>query len=162
MKDDSDKFLRDIRKTLNEQNDHLDGATLSRLNQARQRARTLAARRKRRITFWGWSVVPAAFAVIMVLLIRQPAEILPPAEAGIDDLQILSSEDALEFFQEDMAFYEWVYEITEIQTSPDNRGDTGAHADSSVALANSRGNSNAATTGGEFAGQQSFGISRFI
>lgn len=150
MNNDSEKLRQNIRRLLNEQNDNLDGATLSRLNQARQQA--LSSRRKRRSIFWGWTMVPAAFAVILVLLIRQPTNMLPPADEGIADLQILTSEDSLEFFQEDMAFYEWVYEITEEQNVPDDHSDFGFDPSNSMVRADSRADGHGKSTGGVSAG----------
>ena len=160
MKKDSEKLRQDIQHLLNDQNDNLDGATLSRLNQARQQA--LSARRKRRSMFWGWSMVPAAFVIILVLLIRQPTNMLQPAEEGIADLQILTSEDSLEFFQEDMAFYEWVYEITEEQIVPDGRSDSGVDTSNTMVRASSRADGSGKSTGRVSTGWRTPGVSWFI
>lgn len=160
MKNESEKLRQDIQHLLNEQNDNLDAATLSRLNQARQQA--LSSRRKRRSMFWSWSMVPAAFVIFLVLLIRQPTNMLQPAEEGIADLHILTSEDSLEFFQEDMAFYEWVYEVTEEQIIPDDRGDSGVDTSSTMVRAGSRADGNRKSTGRVSAGRRTPGVSWFI
>jgi len=160
MRDDTEKLRQDVQRLLNEQNDNLDAATLSRLNQARHQA--LASRRTRRARFWGWSMVPATFAVILVLLIRQPADVLQPADEEIVDLQILTSDESLEFFQEDMAFYEWVYEITEEQNIPDNHSDSGNYSANSMDRASSRPSGISQTAKRVTAGRRTPGVSWII
>lgn len=161
MTDDPEKLLQDVRRVLDEQNNNLDGSTLSSLNRARQRA--LQGRKKRRARFWGWSLMPAAGAVLMVLLLRQPTDIVLPSGEEISDLQILTSEESLEFFQEDMAFYEWIEEVMENESVHNNNNDTLDNiSDNLVSTGNfERGTKHSASRRTE-SGWRVFGVSRFI
>lgn len=88
----------------------LDAATLSRLNRARQAA--LAARAPRRS--WWWFALPAAATAALVLgvgLAGKPAPSVPVGAAvpvSAQDFELLSADDNLELYQEDLDFYAWL------------------------------------------------------
>ena len=100
------------RVLLDESADALDAATLSRLNRARQAA--LAQRRPAR----QWAL-PAGLASACVLLLAVLTwhSYLPTAGTSLEDplartavpgdLDLVSSEDSLEFYQ-DLEFYAWL------------------------------------------------------
>jgi len=161
MSEDHEKMLQDVRRVLDEQNHNLDSSTLSRLNRARQRA--LESRKKRRSNFWGWTLVPATATVLMVLLLRQPADFLQPANNEISDLQILTSEESLEFFQEDMAFYEWIEEVIENESVHNHNDDTLGNINNNLVSSVSHQRETEQQAGGrKDSGWRVFGISRFI
>jgi hypothetical protein len=95
----------------------IDGATRSRLTQARHRA--LEELPKRRSTGWRWvpAGVAAAAAVVTVLLVVSPGSGLDERVVIVeapDDLEILLGEDELEMIDE-LEFYAWIDELDELQ-----------------------------------------------
>ncbi len=99
------------RALLQESADQLDGATRSRLTQARHAA--LDAIKQRQTNVWTW-LLPAAgvasAAVVAVLLsvnlVQQDAQQMA-ATAVVDELEIVTAEDSLEFYR-DVEFYAWL------------------------------------------------------
>lgn len=94
----------------------IDGATQSRLTQARHRALDELPKR-RRLIGWGW--VPAgaaAAAVVMAWLLVSPGPGLEVERVATtpDDLEILLGEDELEMIDE-LEFYAWIDELDELQ-----------------------------------------------
>jgi hypothetical protein len=161
MTDDPEKLLKNVRRVLDEQSENLDGSTLSRLNGARQKA--LEGRKKRRARLWGWSLVPAAAATLMLLVLRQPSDFMQPAGDEISDLQILISEESLDFFQEDLAFYEWIEEVMEKESVHNDNNHTLDHRNDFVVSTTffERGAEQSADRRTE-SGWRVFGVSRFI
>ncbi len=160
MTEENEKFLRDVRQVLDDQNSALDGATLSRLNRSRQQALQKKSRPKSRLL--GWTLVPAAGAALMVLLLRQPTSVGPPAGDEISDLQILTSEETLEFFQEDMAFYEWIDEILAAENADHHDGSGAVSADRLVSSGSSGSRAESTTGAGSETGWRTSRVSRFI
>ncbi|MDJ0740828.1 MAG: hypothetical protein QNJ91_14025 [Gammaproteobacteria bacterium] len=92
----------------------LDGATRSRLNQARQRA--VAAAHAAPATRWlPWRIAGAAAAVCAVtltaLLMREPAPELPVALPD-DDVELLALDADLELIEE-VEFYHWLEDTSD-------------------------------------------------
>jgi len=112
MSDNNDRFNRDVRRILNESLEDLDGPTLARLNQARQRALAARSGRKARLVIWG-SIPAAGLVVLLLLLFRSVTPIPQIAAPEISDLQIMTATESLDFYQEDMEFYEWMTEVLE-------------------------------------------------
>jgi hypothetical protein len=100
----------------------LDAATLSKLNQSRQRALVAAAgvRSRPNLRWWAWAPAGALAAVALaaVLLLRAPAEpdvnggpvvVDAAAEQALDPLVLMAAGDDLELATEaDLDFYAWV------------------------------------------------------
>lgn len=88
----------------------LDAATLSRLNRARQAALTAQAPRRS----WWWFALPAAATAALVLgvgLSGPPSPTVPvgaAAPVSAQDFELLSADDNLELYQEDLDFYAWL------------------------------------------------------
>lgn len=103
-----DKLLNQtIIQQLDQAADSLDGATHSRLNQARQKALAQATPRTRPIWAWGGLATAAASALLVVTLWQgSPEPGLLPQPLG-EDLEILASEDELELLEE-LEFYQWL------------------------------------------------------
>jgi hypothetical protein len=107
MNDDDDPLIGRIRSALDEGAANLDGATRSRLAQARARAL------EPRHSHWRlW--LPAGGAVFAsvlaaVLWLGQPAPLPGNGFNGVADLELLTSNDGLELYQE-LDFYRWLEE----------------------------------------------------
>lgn len=103
----------------------LDGATRSRLTQARHRA--LDEQVHRRDRRWLSTLVPAgaaaAVALVAWLVVLQPS---PPTEvvqdASLGDLEILLGEEDLEMLEEELEFYGWLEEQPEFANAGDSVG----------------------------------------
>lgn len=108
-KEPLEKRARDL---LDESVEHLDAATLSRLNQARQRA--LEAARRRASPSWQWWGLPAGGLAVAVLAVAvwwpRTAEIETPVSV-MEDMEILVSAD-IEML-EDLEFFMWLDEADE-------------------------------------------------
>lgn len=107
MKKSDEKFAREAKALFDESVDGLDGASLSTLNQGRQRA--LAELQAQPAPWLRW--VPAAGAaaatlIVVMLVLPGPVDIQPVPDA-VTDMEILLGEDSIEMF-EDLEFYEWI------------------------------------------------------
>lgn len=127
---DASAIERQARAAFDDSVAHLDAATLSRLNQSRQRA-LAAARGRSTVTQRWWTWAPAgalaAAALVAVLLARAPsapetvATRAPDAvnvtgDATLDPLTVLATGDDLELATAaDLDFYAWV----ELETADD-------------------------------------------
>jgi hypothetical protein len=108
---DDARWITPLTAELDRRVEDLDAATLSRLNRARQAA--LASRAPRRS--WWWIALPAAATAALVLgvgLAGRPAPTVPgttvAAPVSAQDFELLSSDDTLELYQEDLDFYAWL------------------------------------------------------
>ena len=99
----NDNWLHKVRQALDESAAGLDAATLSKLNQARQRA--LKARRRLRLLLpVGALGAATAAGLAMFLWWQQP----PLPEPGIwEDFEIVASHADLDFYRE-LEFYQWL------------------------------------------------------
>ena len=112
-------FEQRAQVVLQESAEQLDGATRSRLTQARHAA--LEVIRQRRSKPWMW-LMPAAgvaaAAVLTVMLVVNPArQRLEPA-AAVDEFEILAAEDSLEFYR-DVEFYAWLDTVLDEEAAPE-------------------------------------------
>lgn len=102
--DKDDELLTQIRQHLDESSDHLDAATLSRLNQARQQAQQVGQATRR----WPKPVMAlgatAASVTLMVSLLWTP---VAHNSLVMEDLPMLTASEDLELYQE-LEFYEWL------------------------------------------------------
>ncbi len=113
MKKD-DKLIENVRQVLDQSLDELDTATQSRLTQARQLA--IDRQRSRRPRLLYWASVPAAALILFVLMLNWPVATLNPVVVPeLEELSVLTAPEALEFYQEDIEFYEWLSEILEAE-----------------------------------------------
>lgn len=106
----------EIKRVLDNSADELDAATLSRLNQARQRALAEQDRRTNRLTGWlpagnvarySFASV-AAVAVLSAVLLSQTGRNLP-TPGNVTDLEIMASREKLEMVEQ-LEFYQWLAE----------------------------------------------------
>ena len=102
------RFLKQIKKTLDEGADHLDAETQSRLTQLRYKA--LESKSSRRLPEWmyqpatQWASVACALLLI-VLYFGEAGKTQP----GLEDIDLLTSTDGLELYEE-LEFYAWLAE----------------------------------------------------
>ena len=102
-------WLAQARTLLDASAESLDAATLSRLNRARQQA--LAQRRA--APRWAFPAGMVSACMLLLALFVWNGRGAPGAEsplahnAGAGDLELVSSEDSLEFYQ-DLEFYAWL------------------------------------------------------
>lgn len=107
MADDEQQLLTQVHRALDEGVAGLDGATRSRLAQAR--ARALEPRHGYR-RWW----LPAGGAVLASVLtavvwLGQPLPLPDNGFSGVTDLELLTANDDLELYQE-LEFYHWLEE----------------------------------------------------
>jgi len=105
-----DEFAAKAKSTFDESVERLDGAALSRLNQARHVALKNLENAEASANWRRW--VPAggvaAIALVSVLVLRGPEVDSIPGEAAAD-FEILLEGESLEMFQ-DLEFYSWIDE----------------------------------------------------
>ena len=107
---DDDKLAKQAKAMFDESVDSLDAATLSRLNQGRQKALAELDRTRRYGQWSRWvpaTGVAAAAVVAVVVWQGNPAESPAPAPSAMTDFEIMLSEDSLEMI-EDLEFYSWI------------------------------------------------------
>ncbi|NCF14419.1 MAG: hypothetical protein GWP62_03860 [Gammaproteobacteria bacterium] len=107
MKQSDEKLAQEAKVLFDESVDELDAATLSTLNQSRQKA--LAELHAPPTQWLRWvpaaAMATAAFLVVTIIL-PGPANI-PSVPADVTDMEILLGEDSIEML-EDLEFYAWI------------------------------------------------------
>jgi hypothetical protein len=123
MNEDRDRFVRTIKDVLEQSLDTLDEKHLARLARARQRA--LATPPRDRFSWLRWSPLPVVATLLLVLLLRPDSE--PPAAVDYPwtDIQILSAAETLDFFSEDIQFYQWLLEVVNDEQEGSNDHSSG-------------------------------------
>ena len=121
MSDPKPKLQNDFEQRsselLQQSAEQLDGATRSRLTQARHAALDAIQQRQRKGMRWYWLLpaTGAAAAVVAVLLLPPPQQVATAVPSGsmappmvvIDAMEIVTAEDSLEFYR-DVDFYTWL------------------------------------------------------
>ncbi|HHJ81015.1 MAG TPA: hypothetical protein ENJ65_05230 [Candidatus Tenderia electrophaga] len=115
MSEEQDKFIKQVRQQLDQQNEALDSETLSRLRQARAHAVETGDRKSGLKGFAGGAVAFASISVLAVAVwlavptsTTQDVPVLAEVQAtAFDDLELLAATEALAFF-EDIEFYYWL------------------------------------------------------
>lgn len=106
---DEDQFVHSAKRLLDESVTDLDGATLSRLARARNRAlekRTGWRRLWRPLPMAAMGAAMAAVVLVLIVAVR-PGRENGPDTVLVADLELVTAEESVEFF-EDMEFYEWL------------------------------------------------------
>ncbi len=110
MNPGDEKRVELARRLLDESIEHLDAATLSRLNQARQLALEAASRERHAGVRWWTLPVGTVAAAFLVAVIWWPRSALDGApELPLEDMEILVSADSLEMLEE-LEFFMWLEE----------------------------------------------------
>jgi hypothetical protein len=103
--------------------EQLDGATRSRLTQARHAALDAIKQRQGKSWFWLLPTTAAAATAIAAVLMNRPTP-APQVEqvattAVVDELEIVTSEDSLEFYR-DVEFYAWLETVMDEEIIPES------------------------------------------
>ena len=107
-------FLDKVRSELDRSCDRLDGYTQSRLNSIRHAAVEHGRKRPGRALLapFGGFVTACVLVLVVTLFLQQqdrPVPAVPDNRSAIEDLDILTSTESLEFF-ENLEFYQWLEE----------------------------------------------------
>ena len=108
---DDDAWTHSIRNELERSARDLDGASLSRLNQARQAA--LQSARGKRASRWAWpTTLATACALTLAIaiwprLVPEPVPMPTATTSAADDFPMLAGADDLELYEE-LDFYAWL------------------------------------------------------
>lgn len=109
------EFEKRAQSLLQASADQLDGATRSRLTQARHAALE-AVKEKSRTPKWYWLAPATAAATAMMVVfvtsnqsaVEAPVALIEP----VDEMEIVTAEDSLEFYR-DVEFYAWLADMDE-------------------------------------------------
>ena len=112
-------FEQRARALLQESADQLDGATRSRLTQARHAALDAIKQRQTNVGTWLMPAAGLAAAAVVAVMLsvnpdQQDAQQL--AAAVVDELEIVTAEDSLEFYR-DVEFYSWLDTVLDEETA---------------------------------------------
>lgn len=117
QKDREQAFVEDIKKTLQEKGEKLDPDILLRL--AAIRSGVVEDRGSRFAGLWRMNRVPAAAFMVgalglaLVIFASRPPATIQLSFAGLEDVEILVSEESPEFFAE-LDFYNWLAEQKDV------------------------------------------------
>jgi len=107
MKKSDERITQEAKTLFDASVDKLDGATLSTLNQSRQRALAEAHARPTQWLRWVPAAGMAAASLLVVMMILPDPANIRPVPAEVADMEILLGEDSIEML-EDLEFYEWI------------------------------------------------------
>jgi len=123
MNDPNKTFDKNIRQVLNQSIEDLDLETAVKVGQLKYHALDTSRKRSSRLV---WGAVPATVvALLLVFLLNgQQKNSLQQISSDITELSILTATDTLDFYAEEIEFYEWLSEVLENETDlSDLRGD---------------------------------------
>ncbi len=112
MNDKSDKFTKKICSVLDQSLDDLDTATVSKLSRLKYRALDSATSKKS----WKlvWAGLPMTAVLLLIMLFNMPNTQHSQIELqGVVEFNILTDTEPLDFYTEDIEFYEWLSEVME-------------------------------------------------
>ena len=107
MKKSDEKFAQEAKTLFDESVDKLDAATLSTLNQSRQRALAEAHAQPTQWLRWVPAAGMAAATLLVVMVILPDPANIQPVPSEVADMEILLGEDSIEML-EDLEFYAWI------------------------------------------------------
>lgn len=121
MSETRSKLEERAQTTLQDSAECLDGKTRSRLTQARNAALD-AVRQGERKNTWVLPAAGVAAAAVLAVTVslsvanRTKPEVLETAMAPVDELEIVTAEDSLEFYR-DVEFYAWLDTVLDEEPS---------------------------------------------
>jgi len=107
MKKSDEKFAQEAKTLFDASVDKLDAATLSTLNQSRQRALAKAQAQPSQWLRWVPAAGMATAALLAVMVILPDPAGVQPVPADVTDMEILLGEDSFEML-ENLEFYAWI------------------------------------------------------
>ncbi len=133
MNDRSDKFTDNICSVLDRSLDDLDTTTKLKLSRLKYQALDTAIQKKSWNLAWGG--VPMVVVLLLIVLWNQPQnQQMQVASPDLTALNILTAEESLDFYAEEIEFYEWLSEVMEKdQKLPDQHTSVPVNNDSNDA-----------------------------
>lgn len=112
MNNYEDKLTEKICKVLDQSLEDLDPATTAKLSRLKYQALHPAGQKKKRSLIW--SAVPVTVVLLLIVLFNVPEQRQAQMPApGLAELGLLTSPESLDFYAEDIEFYEWLSEVME-------------------------------------------------
>jgi len=117
MNHSDDKFTEQLCHLLDQSLEDLDPAIEARLGRMKYRALDEVRSHRQRKFVWG--AVPATLVLLMVVVFNVPQRrIVAPDFA---EMNILTAPESLDFYTEDIEFYEWLSDVLETESQPSDR-----------------------------------------
>ena len=112
MSDNDDKLISRIVQVLDQSLEEVDASTLKSLSRLKYQAMDSAVgKRKRRVLGWSFAATAVALSVGLFFTPSDQLQQIPRSSSA--ELGILTATEPLEFFTEDVEFYEWLSEVME-------------------------------------------------
>jgi hypothetical protein len=119
-------FEQRTQALLRESAEQLDGATSSRLTQARHAALAASEQRQSKTRYWLLPATGVAAATVIAMVLtnhsaletKQIVANVAVDAVSIDDMEIVTADDSLEFYR-DVDFYAWLAVIDEEAVPPE-------------------------------------------
>ncbi len=110
--DDENSFLKKVKRSLDKSEENIPAETLSQLHRIRQEA--LKTNKKENIRAIKWIPMPypalaTAAVVLLAVLLSFPGDREQAPFNSLEDLEILASNNKIEFYEE-LDFYAWLVE----------------------------------------------------
>ena len=111
-----DKFTEQLCRVLDQSLDELDPAVEVRLSRMKYQALDGRSSGRRRFV---WGAVPATLALLMIVAFNVPQRHV--ATPDFAELNILTAPESLDFYTEDIEFYEWLSDVLKTESQPSDR-----------------------------------------
>lgn len=134
MNDPNKTFNEKTRQVLNQSIENLDQETSFKIGQLKYRALDPSRKKTRRFVR---GAVPATFvAIFLVFLLNgQQQDAMQQVYPDISELSILTATETLDFYAEEIEFYQWLSEVLEDETDlSDLRSDLSSSLDSDLVI----------------------------
>lgn len=112
MNEENDRFEEKICRVLDHSLNDLDADTEYKLGRLKYRALSSAVSGKSRRPIWGSAFMAAALLLIVLFNLPQDRQV-QLASPDFTELDILTAKESLEFYAEDIEFYQWLSELME-------------------------------------------------
>jgi len=128
MNDRDDKFNENVCRVLDQSVDDFGADIEFKIGRLKYQALSTATSKKPWRPIWGSVFMTAALLLIVIFNVPQNRQI-QMAAPDFSELDILSAKESLDFYAEDIEFYEWLSEV--LENEPDFSGvDTAVPANS--------------------------------
>ena len=147
MNDRNDKFNNNICRLLDQSVDNLDADTEFKIGRLKYRALSAAVPKRSRRPILGSVFMAASLLFIVLFNVPQNRQI-QMVSPSFTEFDILTAKESLEFYAEDIEFYEWLSEIME--DDPAFMGEHPPlpnHTDSELTSGRGKGRNNLAKSG---------------
>ncbi len=112
MSNQEDEFKENVCKVLDQSLDNLDPVTAAKLSRLKYQALDTVGQKKKGNLAWG--AIPITVVLLLIVLFNVPQQRqMQMIAPGIAELNLLTSPESLDFYAEDIEFYEWLSEVME-------------------------------------------------